>query len=258
VKADTCFSSKVFQEWFPSPLDKGLQKPGKASTIAQSAACPIKAAAIDAQESVMKQSKWPDFLFTVVVRFVCGLVLGALGCLLIFWAGLLRVSAHNHYSFALIFIGLGAFVGAIAAVCTIPRWQTPWFKREPLHLDNLENFESTAGANVVPNSVSIKVTGRDGVEREYSSLGEVPPDLRAEVESLQSEAEKEKGLETTFVKTSRLDEPFAVNVVHQKNVSLYKIIDESGAEHIYHSLDEMPPEIRAAVLEEGQEQQNKG
>ena len=204
----------------------------------------------------MKQSKWPDFMFTVVVRFVCGFVLGGLGCVLIFWTGMLRTSAHNHYSAALIFLALGAFVGAIAAVCTIPRWQTPWYKREPLHLDNLEDFESTTGTNVVEKSVSIKITGEDGVESEYSSIAEVPPEVRTEVESLQREATKEKGLETSLVKTSEAGDRFAVNVIYLKKVSRYKIVDESGAEHIYHSLDEMPPEIRAAVLE--QEQQNKG
>jgi hypothetical protein len=33
------------------------------------------------------------------------------------------------------------------------------------------------------------------------------------------------------------------------NISIYKIIDESGVERTYHSLEEMPSEIREAIAE---------
>ena len=38
-------------------------------------------------------------------------------------------------------------------------------------------------------------------------------------------------------------------MIQHKNISVYKIVDESGVEHTYHSLEEMPPEIRAAFEE---------
>jgi hypothetical protein len=42
-------------------------------------------------------------------------------------------------------------------------------------------------------------------------------------------------------------------VITQKNVSLYKVKDASGTERTYHSLEEMPPEIREA-FEKAQEE----
>ena len=38
-------------------------------------------------------------------------------------------------------------------------------------------------------------------------------------------------------------------IIRRKNVFVYKIIDESGVERTYHSLEEIPPEIRAAIEE---------
>lgn len=84
-------------------------------------------------------------------------------------------------------------------------------------------------------SVVIKTTEQDGQHHEYHSLAEAPPELRRELEQLETEALKGNVTSTpnTTIKT--------------KSVSVYRIKDASGNERVYHSLDEMPPEIRAAI-----------
>jgi hypothetical protein len=84
----------------------------------------------------------------------------------------------------------------------------------------------------IKKTVTIKTTDKDGAKHEYHSLDEAPPELRGEIEKLQSEA---------------LKESIPSKVISRKSVSVYKIKDASGIERVYHSLDELPPEIRAAV-----------
>jgi hypothetical protein len=76
----------------------------------------------------MKQNKWPDFLLTVAVRFICGFVFGCLAFFVIFWRGILRSFSHDNSSAPLIVMILCGAVGSIIAVFTIPYWQTPWYK----------------------------------------------------------------------------------------------------------------------------------
>ncbi len=73
-------------------------------------------------------SRWPDFMFTVVIRFICGTVLGGLLCLLMFYRGVLRSFSHNHIWSVVVWLGLWGFGGGLVAVFTIPKWQTPWYK----------------------------------------------------------------------------------------------------------------------------------
>lgn len=208
----------------------------------------------------MKSSKWPNFLFTVGVRFVCGFVLGGLACFLFFWRGVLRASAHGHHAWVPIWLGICAVIGGIVAVGAIPRWQTPWYKRPRLDLSKFPGPDSgnwtTPGGPVVEKSVSIKVTGVDGVERTYGSMEEAPPELRAEIEASLREAGPAKGLETSSVQTANTGDGLTVSYVRRKEVSLeqpgkitiYKVVDGSGTERIYHSLEEMPAELREAYL----------
>jgi hypothetical protein len=89
-------------------------------------------------------------------------------------------------------------------------------------------------------TISIKTTDRGGVVRKYHSLDEAPPELRGEIEKLQSEALKaDSGIASA--------EGAPPVIFSLKNVSIFKIRDASGKERIYRSLDELPPEIRAAV-----------
>jgi len=87
----------------------------------------------------------------------------------------------------------------------------------------------------VTKNVSIKTSDKDGQHHEYHSLEEAPPELRAEIEKLETEALK--------------DPPAPGVTVTRKTFSTFKIQDASGNEKVYHSLDEMPPEIRAAIEE---------
>jgi hypothetical protein len=88
--------------------------------------------------------------------------------------------------------------------------------------------------------VNIKTTDPDGQHHEYHSLKEVPPELRSEIEKAAAEALTENpgvssadGLKTTLVS--------------DKTISVFKVKDPSGNERTYHSLDELPPDIRAAL-----------
>jgi len=87
--------------------------------------------------------------------------------------------------------------------------------------------------------VRITSTDKDGNRHEYHSLDEVPPELRAEIEKLESAVLKED-----FSSVSTTGN--VLKAVSSKSVSIYKIVDESGQEREYHSLEEMPPELRAA------------
>lgn len=92
----------------------------------------------------------------------------------------------------------------------------------------------------VHKTLSIKTTDPDGQKHEYHSLEEVPPELRDEIKKIESEALKE-----TFRTTST--EGLTTKMVSKKSLSIYKIKDEAGNERVYHSLEELPPEIRKAL-----------
>lgn len=203
----------------------------------------------------MKPNPWPDFLFTLAARFVCGVVFGGLLCFLFSWRGILRTFSHNDTHTPFILLGLCALAGGLIALFTVPRWQTPWYKRAPDELSILREMASKnpswskSGTTVVKETVKIQVTGPDGQEHEYSSMDEVPPEIRSQLEALQKEAAQQKGNVTLTRESSQQGNTFTSKVTQQKNVSVYKIVDESGAERTYHSLEEMPPEIRAAFEE---------
>jgi uncharacterized protein YrzB (UPF0473 family) len=106
----------------------------------------------------------------------------------------------------------------------------------------------------IEKTVSIKTTDEDGQKHEYHSLDEAPPELRAEIEKLEAEALKEKG--GTVV--SQSSDGMTSKIISEKKVSLFKVIDASGNERTYHSLDEMPPEIRGAMEQAEKEESRSG
>jgi len=93
----------------------------------------------------------------------------------------------------------------------------------------------------IKKTISIKTTDKDGQRHDYHSLEELPPELRAEVEKLHSEAMNE-GLSAS----SSSSDGLTTKIVSKKTYSVFKVKDASGNEKVYHSLDELPPEIRAA------------
>ena len=167
----------------------------------------------------------------------------------------MRAFSHNNIHGPLIWLGLCALGGGIVAASMIPRWQTPWYKRESGALDLRAELArrrpdgAGPGSNVVKRSVSIQTVGEDGVRHEYSSMEEVPPEIRSQIEALEREAAQAPGSELTVRETSQAGSALTSKIVRQKKVSVYKLIDEAGVERTYHSLEEMPPELRAAIAE---------
>ena len=99
----------------------------------------------------------------------------------------------------------------------------------------------------IKKTVAIKMVDEDGQPHEYHSRDEVPPGLRAKIEKLESEVMKEKGDSVSFTETSPTGNAITSGIIKKKSVSVFKIKDASGNEWIYHSLDELPPDIRALV-----------
>ena len=155
----------------------------------------------------------------------------------------------------MIWLGVCGFVGGIVAVFTVPRWQTPWYKRATgarnlgAELESLSEAGTRPGPNVIKESVTIKTVGADGQQHKYSSLEEVPPEIRLDIEALEKEAALERGNELSVTETSQKGNSITTKIISRKNITVYKIIDEAGVERMYHSLEEMPPEIRAAMVE---------
>lgn len=98
----------------------------------------------------------------------------------------------------------------------------------------------------IKKTVDIRTTDKDGVKHEYHSLNEVPAEMRAEIEKLESAALGGMGASTSASETSQAGSVTKSRFVFQKDVSVYKVRDVSGNERVYHSLEELPPEIRAA------------
>ena len=99
----------------------------------------------------------------------------------------------------------------------------------------------------IQKTVTIKTVGEDGQPHEYHSLDEVPPGLRAEIEKLESDVMKEKGKPLSFTETSPAGDATTSEIISQKSISIYKVRDASGQERVYHSLAELPPDIRAQI-----------
>jgi len=141
------------------------------------------------------------------------------------------------------------------AVFTVPRWQTPWYKRDSDELIVCDDSESLSavtprpGSGILQKSVTIEVVGEDGQKHKYSSMEEVPPEIRAQIESVEKEAAQAGGDTYSITETSQTGKAITSKIIQRKSVSAYKVVDESGVERTYRSLDEMPPEIRAAIAE---------
>jgi hypothetical protein len=105
----------------------------------------------------------------------------------------------------------------------------------------------------IKKTVSI-TTDEDGQRHEYHSLDEVPPELRKEIEKLESEALKE-GFRSSSSdgRTTKI----TTRITSTKTASVFKVKDAEGNERIYHSLEELPPDIRAAFEQAQKEKANE-
>jgi hypothetical protein len=99
----------------------------------------------------------------------------------------------------------------------------------------------------IKKTVTLKTVDKDGERHEYHSLDEAPPEMRAVIEKLEAEALKEQGNCLSFTETSPSGNAVTSGMISRKTVSVYKVKDASGNERVYHSLDELPPEIQEAI-----------
>jgi hypothetical protein len=89
-------------------------------------------------------NKWAAFLFALAVRFVCGYVLGCLASAIFFWKVILRSFSHNNTHAPFILMLICGAIGSVVAMCKIPYWQRPWYKRQSHSLDALTSDEALA------------------------------------------------------------------------------------------------------------------
>jgi hypothetical protein len=92
----------------------------------------------------------------------------------------------------------------------------------------------------IQKTISIKTTDKDGRQHEYHSLDQVPSEIRAEIEKAESEGFKD------VLKSSSSDGR-TTSISTHKTISVFEVKDSSGNERVYHSLEELPPEIRTAI-----------
>lgn len=95
-------------------------------------------------------------------------------------------------------------------------------------------------------TTSIKTVDADGTEHQYQSLAEAPLKLQQEVEKMQKELSSQKSSMSVELPPETTADTTTHKFFTQKSVSVYKIIDDNGQECTYNSLEELPPEIRAA------------
>lgn len=98
----------------------------------------------------------------------------------------------------------------------------------------------------ISKTVDIRVTDKDGLKHEYHSLDEVPPEMRAEFEKLESMVSGNTGAFKSVTGTSEEGKATKSRFIFKKDTCVYMVKDASGNEQTYHSLEELPPEIRAA------------
>ena len=213
-----------------------------------------------------KSGKWQDFLFTLAVRAICGVVMGMfVGFLLcapvgrrgakrplVVWLFGDEANPNKPYYW---FGGFG-LIGAAIAMLTTPKWQTPWYKRTPINLaqgfnlppDSLVVSDASIYSNDSQDKVHIQITDEFGHVHNYSSIDEVPQEYRKAIDSIGEKATSEDGKDHSTTEISQSGEAVITRTVEHRSSTQYKFMDESGVERVYHSLEEMSPELRDAVI----------
>jgi hypothetical protein len=103
------------------------------------------------------------------------------------------------------------------------------------------------GVFTVKKSITIKAVGKDGTPQEYHSLAEAPLEVQKALEQFESEAMNEQPGSVLAEKLDEAAKDPPAGFITRKSFSLYRVKDATGNEKVYHSLEEMPPEIRAAL-----------
>ena len=69
---------------------------------------------------------WGDFLLTLVVRFLCGAVLGAIAMFVVRFRAVMNVIAQDGFPFMTLLLWCAG--GGVIAMFTTPRHMLPWTK----------------------------------------------------------------------------------------------------------------------------------
>ena len=93
-------------------------------------------------------------------------------------------------------------------------------------------------------TVTITTVDRDGNRHDYHSVDEVPLGMRSQIEKLESDVMKEQ---VNLFSPGCWRNPQASPESSFGKISIYKFKDAAGQEHVYHSLDELPPKIQEAL-----------
>lgn len=218
-----------------------------------------------------KSGKWQDFLFTLAVRAICGVAMGMfVGFLLcapvgrrgakrplVVWLFGDAANPNKPYYW---FSGFG-LIGAAIAMITTPKWQTPWYKRTPINL--AEGFSQSPDSLVVTDAaicssdsqerVHIHITDEFGQVHNYSSMNELPQEYRKAIDAIGKQPSADDSMNRSSTEVSQSGDAVITRTLEHRSSTQYIFRDESGREHIYHSLEEMPPELRAAVIAAKQE-----
>ncbi|HEY3760466.1 MAG TPA: zinc ribbon domain-containing protein [Verrucomicrobiae bacterium] len=121
-----------------------------------------------------------------------------------------------------------------------------WFQSQSksvTHTTIVTNTPVVTHTTVVKKTENIEVIGKSGEQHTYHSLAEVPPELREDIEKLEAQALNE--LAGGQPSTDSLTTPDRPGIITRQSTMLIKIKDHTGKEQTYHSVDEMPPDVRA-------------
>lgn len=113
-----------------------------------------------------------------------------------------------------------------------------------LSAETLAQAKGTPGVIRKKSFVVYKIKDASGQERIYHSLDEVPWEMRSQIETLESEVTKDANLLSAEALEEAKDTSSRIS---KKSISVFKIKDASGQTRVYHSLEELPPEIREAL-----------
>lgn len=141
----------------------------------------------------------------------------------------MRAFSHDNVYGPFVWLGLCGLAGGLIAVFTVPRWQTPLYKRDSEESGILAGLGSQGwdwhkpGSRFVKKSITIRTVGEGGEQHEYSSMEEVPAEIRAELETLEREAMRENSRELSVTETSERGNTVTSKIIHRKDISVYKL-----------------------------------
>jgi hypothetical protein len=77
------------------------------------------------------KDEWADFWVTIAMRFVGGIILGALAGVVLGHRLILRWLARDGMASVGVWLGAWSLAGGVVAVLRTPQWKTPWYKGVP-------------------------------------------------------------------------------------------------------------------------------